>query len=107
MNQRLSECAVTYSLAVDIGGTFTDVVLRHSSGAQTVDKVLTVHHDLLEGFFAGVSNVMKAANIAPRDVDGIVVHATTIVTNALIERNGPQTALVVTAGFRDVLHIRN
>ena len=50
---------------------------------------------------------MKAANIGPRDVDGVVVHATTIVTNALIERKGFPTALLVTEGFRDVLHIRN
>ena len=98
---------MTYSLAVDIGGTFTDIVLRHSSGVLTVDKVLTTHHDLLEGFFAGVSNVMKAAKIGPRDVDGVVVHATTIVTNVLIERKGRPTALLVTEGFRDVLHIRN
>jgi N-methylhydantoinase A len=98
---------VTYSLAVDIGGTFTDIVLRHSSGVLTVDKVLTTPHDLLEGFFAGVSNVMKAAKVAPRDIDGVVVHATTVVTNTLIERKGPPTALLVTEGFRDVLHIRN
>jgi N-methylhydantoinase A/oxoprolinase/acetone carboxylase beta subunit len=44
---------MTYSLAVDIGGTFTDVVLRHSSGVLTVDKVLTTHQDLLQGFFSG------------------------------------------------------
>jgi N-methylhydantoinase A len=99
--------AMTYSLAVDIGGTFTDIVLRHSSGVLTVDKVLTTHHDLLEGFFAGVANVMKAAAICSSDVDGVVVHATTIVTNALIERKGQATALLVTEGFRDVLHIRN
>jgi N-methylhydantoinase A len=98
---------VSYSLAVDIGGTFTDIVLRHSSGALTVDKVLTTHHDLLEGFFAGVANVLKAAAIAPPEVNGVIVHATTIVTNALIERKGPPTALLVTEGFRDVLHIRN
>jgi N-methylhydantoinase A len=83
-------------LAVDIGGTFTDIVLRHASGELTVDKVLTTHDDLLDGFFAGVSNVMQAAEIAPRDVDGVVVHATTIVTNALIERKGRPTALLVT-----------
>ena len=98
---------VTYSLAVDIGGTFTDIVLRHASGVLTVDKVLTTHQDLLEGFFAGVANVMRAAKITPRDVDGVVVHATTIVTNVLIERKGRPTALLVTEGFRDVLHIRN
>ena len=98
---------MAYSLAVDIGGTFTDIVLRHASGELTVDKVLTTHDDLLEGFFAGVSNVMNAARIGPRDVDGVVVHATTIVTNALIERKGRTTALLVTEGFRDILHIRN
>jgi N-methylhydantoinase A len=98
---------VTYSLAVDIGGTFTDIVLRHGSGVLRVDKVLTTHEDLLEGFFIGVERVMKRANIGPRDVDGVVVHATTIVTNALIERKGFPTALLVTEGFRDVLHIRN
>jgi len=97
---------MSYSLAVDIGGTFTDIVLRHSSGVLTVDKVLTTH-DLLDGFFAGVANVMKAAKVSPRDIDGVVVHATTIVTNALIERKGQPTALLVTEGFRDVLHIRN
>jgi N-methylhydantoinase A len=98
---------MTYSLAVDIGGTFTDIVLRHSSGVLTVDKVLTTPHDLLEGFFSGVAKVMKAAKIGPSDVDGVVVHATTIVTNALIERKGERTALLVTEGFRDVLQIRN
>jgi len=102
-----SECNVTYSLAVDIGGTFTDIVLRHSSGVLTVDTVLTTHHDLFEGFFVGMSHVMRAASIGPRDIDGVVVHATTIVTNALIERKGPPTALLVTEGFRDVLHIRD
>jgi N-methylhydantoinase A len=103
----LEGITVTYSLAVDIGGTFTDIVLRHSSGVLTVDKVLTTHRDLLDGFFTGVSNVMKAVKIGPRDVDGVVVHATTIVTNVLIERKGRPTALLVTEGFRDVLHIRN
>ena len=91
---------MTYSLAVDIGGTFTDIVLRHASGVLTVDKVLTTHQDLLEGFFAGVADVMRAAQITPRDVDGVVVHATTIVTNVLIERKGRPTALLVTEDSR-------
>ena len=96
-----------YSLAVDIGGTFTDVVLRHASGELTVDKTLTTSHDLIEGFFTGVHAVLAAAGLKPRDIDGVVVHATTVVTNALIERKGPPTALLVTAGFRDILRIRN
>src|SRR5258708_7462683 len=70
---------VSYSLAVDIGGTFTDIVLRHASGQLTVDKTLTTPHDLIEGFFTGVHAVLESAGLTPRDVDRIVVHATTIV----------------------------
>ena len=95
------------ALAVDIGGTFTDIVLRHPDGRLTVDKTLTTHHDLLEGFFHGVGLVLSRANITPAQIDGVVVHATTVVTNALIERRGPPTALLVTEGFRDILSIRN
>ncbi|WP_188519153.1 hydantoinase/oxoprolinase family protein [Alsobacter metallidurans] len=98
---------MTYSLAVDIGGTFTDIVLRHAGGALTVDKTLTTHHDLLEGFFGGVHAVLAKAGVQPSDVGGVVVHATTVVTNALIERKGQPTALVTTEGFGDVLYIRN
>jgi N-methylhydantoinase A len=98
---------MTYSLAVDIGGTFTDIVLRDASGRLTVDKTLTTPHDLIEGFFAGVHAVLKSAKLEPADIDGVVVHATTVVTNALIERKGLSTALLVTSGFRDILRIRN
>ncbi|WP_240954394.1 hydantoinase/oxoprolinase family protein [Solimonas marina] len=101
------ERVLAYSLAVDIGGTFTDIVLRHSDGHLSVDKTLTTHHDLLEGFFRGVHAVLAKAGISSADVTGVVVHATTIVTNALIERKGLPTALVTTEGFRDVLTIRN
>jgi N-methylhydantoinase A len=97
---------MTFSLAVDIGGTFTDVVLR-GDGRLVVDKTLTTHDDLLDGFFAGVHAVLAKARIAPAAIDGVVVHATTVVTNALIERRGPATAMIVTSGFRDVLSIRN
>ena len=96
-----------YSLAVDIGGTFTDAVLRRDDGALTVDKTLTTHGDLLEGFFRAVGLVLGKAKVEPDEVDGVVVHATTVVTNALIERKGAPTGLIVTKGFRDVLAIRN
>jgi N-methylhydantoinase A len=103
----MEEQSMTYSLAVDIGGTFTDIVLRNSDGRLTVDKTLTTHDDLLEGFFGGVNAVLAKTGISSNAIDGVVVHATTVVTNALIERKGPATALVVTEGFRDVLSIRN
>jgi N-methylhydantoinase A len=98
---------MTWSLAVDIGGTFTDAVLRGADGALTVDKTLTTHHDLLQGFFRSVNLVLGRAGVAASDIDGVVVHATTVVTNALIERRGPPTALIITKGFADVLSIRN
>ena len=98
---------MNYSLAIDIGGTFTDAVLRRDDGALIVDKTLTTHHDLLEGFFTGVNLVMGKAGASADQVTGVVVHATTVVTNALIERKGAPTALLVTKGFRDVLTIRN
>ena len=98
---------MSYSLAIDIGGTFTDAVLRASDGSLTVDKTLTTHHDLLEGFFRGVDLVLSKAGVRPDEVDGVVVHATTVVTNALIERKGQPTAMIITKGFRDVLSIRN
>ncbi|HLK25114.1 MAG TPA: hydantoinase/oxoprolinase family protein [Caulobacteraceae bacterium] len=96
-----------YSLAVDIGGTFTDAVLRGADGSLVVDKTLTTHHDLLEGFFKSVNLTLAKAGLGAEAIDGVVVHATTVVTNALIERKGPPTALIVTKGFRDVLPIRN
>jgi N-methylhydantoinase A len=99
--------ALSYSLAIDIGGTFTDAVLRGSDGSLVVDKTLTTHQDLLEGFFRGVDLVLGKAGVAPNEIDGVVVHATTVVTNALIERKGSPTALISTKGFGDVLSIRN
>ena len=98
---------MSYSLAVDIGGTFTDAVLRGSDGSLFVDKTLTTHHDLLEGFFRSVDLTLAKAGVTADAVDGAVVHATTVVTNALIERKGQPTALITTRGFRDVLPIRN
>ncbi|MDQ0316909.1 hydantoinase/oxoprolinase family protein [Amorphus orientalis] len=96
-----------FSLAIDIGGTFTDAVLLASDGRSFVDKTLTTHGNLLEGFFRGVDLVLDRAGVGPSDVDDVVVHATTVVTNALIERKGPGVALILTQGFRDILYIRD
>jgi len=96
-----------YALAVDIGGTFTDVVLRHADGRAVTDKTLTTHGNLLEGFFRAVDLALGRAGVGPAAVTEVTVHATTLVTNAVIERRGPPTALLTTQGFRDVLRIRN
>ena len=96
-----------YAMAVDIGGTFTDVVLRGSDGRTFVDKTLTTPKSLDVGFFQAIDAVLKTAGIAPAAVTDVLVHATTVVTNAVIERKGPLTALLVTQGFRDILTIRD
>ncbi|MBN9014358.1 MAG: hydantoinase/oxoprolinase family protein, partial [Rhizobiales bacterium] len=99
--------ASSYALAVDIGGTFTDVVLRSAAGKAWVDKTLTTPESLDVGFFCAVDSVLAKAGITPAAVTDVVVHATTVVTNAVIERKGPTTALLVTEGFRDILTIRD
>jgi N-methylhydantoinase A len=96
-----------YALAVDIGGTFTDVVLRNASGRTWVDKTLTTPESLDIGFFHAIDAILKKARIEPSAVTDVLVHATTVVTNAVIERKGPLTALLVTDGFRDILSIRD
>ncbi|MFY9316236.1 MAG: hydantoinase/oxoprolinase family protein [Burkholderiales bacterium] len=90
-------------LAADIGGTFTDVVLEHG-GRRHSAKVLTTPRAPEAGMLAGIGKVLCAAALAPGDV-GVLVHGTTLATNALIERKGAKTALVTTAGFRDVLEM--
>jgi N-methylhydantoinase A len=88
-------------IGVDIGGTFTDVVLERGTARHSI-KVLTTPAEPERAVLDGIAAVMKAAGLAPGEV-GLVIHGTTLITNALIERKGAKTALVTTEGFRDVL----
>ena len=90
-------------LAADIGGTFTDVVLEHD-GKRHAAKVLTTTRAPEVGMLEGIARVLSAAALTPGDV-GVLIHGTTLATNALIERKGARTALLTTAGFRDVLEM--
>jgi N-methylhydantoinase A len=92
-------------LAVDIGGTFTDLALEHPAGRATV-KVLTTQAAPEQGVMEGVSAILATAGLAPADI-ALVIHGTTLATNAVIERKGAKTALLTTAGFRDVLAMGN
>ncbi len=92
-------------LAVDIGGTFTDLALEHGGGRRTA-KVLTTGAEPERGVLDGVAAILRGAGLTPSDV-GILVHGTTLATNAIIERKGARTALVTTQGFRDVLALGN
>ncbi len=90
-------------LAVDIGGTFTDVVLD-AEGERTTTKVLTTSARPADGFMAGVNTVLAASGVQPGAAD-LVLHGTTLATNALIERKGAKTALITTEGHRDSLEM--
>jgi N-methylhydantoinase A len=94
-----------YSLGIDIGGTFTDIVAYdHDTGRQWSRKVLTTHDDPSRGVAAGVAAVFASGRLAASEFTR-VVHATTLFTNALIERTGATTGLITTAGFADTLEI--
>ena len=88
-------------LAVDIGGTFTDVALETGERRITT-KVLTTSDAPDRGVLQGITSVLEEAEIAPAGVD-LIIHGTTLATNALIERKGARTAFITTDGFRDVL----
>ena len=94
-----------WHVAVDIGGTFTDLlVVDRQSGAFRIEKLLTTHSDPALAVLTGLGRILAETGIDPAAL-GPVVHATTLVTNAVIERKGAHTALLVTEGFRDILSI--
>jgi N-methylhydantoinase A len=92
-------------LGVDIGGTFTDVALEVGDRRYTA-KGLTTTRAPEAGVLAIVRAIIGEAGIKPGDVQ-LIIHGTTLATNALIERKGAKTALLTTEGFRDVLEIRH
>jgi N-methylhydantoinase A len=94
-----------YALGIDIGGTFTDIVAYdEAAGIAYNHKELTTPDDPARGVIAGIRHLFARDGLAFAGVHR-VVHATTLFTNALIERAGAPTGLITTAGFRDVLEI--
>jgi N-methylhydantoinase A len=97
---------MTWRIGVDIGGTFTDVALvEEASGRIGVAKVPTTPADPAEGVLRALETAMRRYAVSAADV-GLLSHATTIVTNAILEEKGARAALVTTRGFRDVLELR-
>ena len=92
-------------LAVDIGGTFTDLALE-VGGTRTTAKVLTTPATPERGVMDGFRTIIAAAGVAPSDIE-LIIHGTTLATNAVIERKGARTALITTEGFRDVIAMGN
>jgi N-methylhydantoinase A len=92
-------------LGVDIGGTFTDVALE-SGGRRFSAKILTTPEAPERAVIEVIGAVLREAGLAPGDLS-IIIHGTTLATNAIIERKGARTALVTTEGFRDTIEIRH
>jgi N-methylhydantoinase A len=95
---------MTARLAIDIGGTFTDVVLELDAGKRATEKLLTTQGYPGEAVLLGIDTVMRATGTRPAEVS-LIIHGTTLATNALIERRGATTALLTTAGHRDALEM--
>jgi N-methylhydantoinase A len=94
-----------YRLGIDVGGTFTDLVLfSEESGTLVVEKVPSVPSDPSEGIMDGIRRILERAGALPADV-AYVAHGTTVATNTLLQRHGARTALITTRGFRDLLEI--
>ena len=92
-------------LGVDIGGTFTDVALE-ADGRRYSAKILTTPEAPERAVIEAIHSVLREAALAPADLS-IIIHGTTLATNALIERKGAKTALLTTEGFRDTIEIRH
>ena len=95
----------TARIGIDVGGTFTDVILVDpTTGSLHSAKAFTTPRDRSRGVIDAIQAVLAQSGIPPVRI-GDVVHGSTTGTNALIERSGARTGLLVTAGFRDVLEI--
>src|ERR1035437_6540052 len=94
-----------FRAGVDVGGTFTDVLIHdETTGSFTVSKTLTTPDDPSNGIVTALTACLTQAGVGPGALERLI-HGTTLVTNALILRTGAPTGLVTTRGFRDVLDI--
>jgi N-methylhydantoinase A len=92
------------TLGVDVGGTNTDIVLGGVDGGIVVHKLPTTTDDPARATVQGTEEICRLAGIAPADI-GLVLHGTTVATNALLEHDGGRTGMLTTEGFRDIIHI--
>ncbi len=98
------EVAISYRLGVDIGGTFTDIVLYDDNGRTDIAKVPSTPDEPSSAVVEGAVEILKKRGIAHSDIEEIV-HGTTVGSNTILQKTGAKTALLTTEGFRDVLEI--
>ena len=100
---------MSYRIGIDVGGTFTDFLLADGGGNFVVYKVSTTPHNPAEGVFNGLRNMAEDMGLSVGNFIAqveIIVHGTTVTTNAALTGGGVRTALLTTAGFRDALQMR-
>src|SRR5438445_8448435 len=98
-----------FKIGIDVGGTFTDFVVVRTNETPRYFKTHSTPHDPSEGVLTGVREVAAAYNLTPEALlatTELLIHGTTVATNTLIERKGSQVGLLTTAGFRDLLEMR-
>src|SRR3712207_4093511 len=98
-----------YSIGIDVGGTFTDVVGFCADGTQTLAKAASTPADQSEGVVQGLRNLAAALRLTLPELlqqATRIVHGTTVATNALLERRGARTGMLTTEGHRDVIEMR-
>ncbi len=95
----------SYRIGIDIGGTFTDVVVARDDGLIETRKVPSTPDDYSRGIAQALKALVEDYQTTPDRITGIV-HATTVATNAILEYKGARTGLLTTEGFRDVLEMR-
>ena len=96
---------MTYNLGVDVGGTFTDVIVFDEETHElTIDKVLSTPANPSEGVLRGIEEATTKANTSVSELD-LLFHGTTVVTNMLLEETGSRVGLITTAGHEDILHL--
>lgn len=96
---------MTFRIAADIGGTFTDIALVTEAGRLVTRKIPSTPDDLARGVIDGIMQLIDGERLQPSDINE-VLHACTVATNAILENRGAPTALITTQGFRDILEMR-
>ena len=95
-----------YRVGVDIGGTFTDIVLMDDNGIVLTKKISSSVNNYAKAIVQGLSEVFKKYDLSGSNIVE-VLHGTTVASNAILEHKGAKTGLIATKGFRDILEIRN
>ncbi|HEY6431571.1 MAG TPA: hydantoinase/oxoprolinase family protein [Acetobacteraceae bacterium] len=100
---------MTYTIGIDVGGTFTDIVVTAQDGTTTIAKSVTTPHDQSEGVLAGLALAAESLGVTQSSLlqqSSRIVHGTTVATNALLEGKGARVGMLTTEGHRDIIEMR-